>query len=84
MARAGARLTPSVNALLRHLSGWDELNEILPEAQTKKGRRLRWVTASVLASGSARHPHGGLMTTRMTTARTRSESTDAVCRKMAG
>jgi hypothetical protein len=41
MARAGARLTPSVNALLRHFSGWDELNESSPmhrtkEAQTKK------------------------------------------------
>jgi hypothetical protein len=46
MARAGARLTPSVNALLRHFSGWDELNEILSTAETKKGRRL-WVTASV-------------------------------------
>jgi hypothetical protein len=36
MARAGARLTPSVNALLRHFSGWDELTEILPGAETKK------------------------------------------------
>jgi hypothetical protein len=36
MARAGARLTPSVNALLRHFSGWDELTETLPRAQTKK------------------------------------------------
>jgi hypothetical protein len=36
MARAGARLTPSVNALLRHFSGWDALTDISSDCTTKK------------------------------------------------